>query len=61
MKEPTYFPNVEGQRQNVLDLFVTSDAEKYEVHNLASRGPYYHICKFLVLSIYECLNPIPEA
>ena len=35
MKEPTYFPNVEGQRQNVLDLFMTSDPKKYEVQNLA--------------------------
>ena len=35
MKEPTYFPNIEGQCQNILDLFMTSDPEKYGVHNLA--------------------------
>ena len=35
MKEPTYFPNIEGQRRNILDLLMTSDPEKYEVHSLA--------------------------
>ena len=43
VKEPTYFPNVEGQCQNILDLFMTSDPEKYEVHNLAPLGNSDHM------------------
>ena len=43
VNEPTYFPYVEGQRQNVLDLFMTSDAKKYEVHNLAYLGSSDHM------------------
>ena len=43
VKEPTYFPNVEGQSQNILDLFMTSDPEKYEVHNLAPLGNSDHM------------------
>ena len=33
VKEQTYFPNVEVQCQNLLDVFMTYDPEKYEVHN----------------------------
>ena len=43
MKEPTYFPNVEGQHQSVLDLFMTSDPKKYEVHNQAPLGNSDHM------------------
>ena len=43
VKELTSFPNVEGQRQNVLDLFMTSDSKKYEVHNLAPLGNSDHM------------------
>ena len=43
VKEPTYFPNVERQCQNILDLFMTSDPEKYEVHNLAPLGISNHV------------------
>ena len=43
VKEPTYFPNVEGQSRNILDVFMTSDPEKYEVHNLAPLGSSDHM------------------
>ena len=63
VKEPTFFPNVEGQCQNILDFFMTSDLEKYEVHNLAPLGnsDIFHICKFLILPKYDCFHPSPEA
>ena len=43
VKEPIYCPNVEGQRQNVLDLCMTSNLEKYEVYNLAPLGNSDHM------------------
>ena len=63
MKEPTYFPNVEGQGQNILDLFMTSDPEKYEVHNLAPLGNSDHMTISASFSYYPTMSasiPAPK-
>ena len=46
LKETTYFSKVEEHCQNVLDLFMTSNPEKYEVHDLALLGNSDHMTKF---------------
>ena len=42
VNEPTHIPCVQGHHQNLLDLFLTSHPEKYEVNILAPLGNSDH-------------------
>ena len=42
VKEPTHIPCVDGHSQNILDLFMTSHPEKYDVKLLAPLGNSDH-------------------
>ena len=63
MKDPKYFPNVEEQCQNILDIFMISDPEKYEVHNLTPLGNSDHMTIFASFSYFPTTSasiPAPK-
>lgn len=61
VKEPTHIPCVDGQNQNILDLFLTSHHEKYDVSVSAPLGNSDHCTISAAFSYTSCNNASPKA